>query len=219
MNVTCRHCHAFHWLDERVKNSALSRPEYSRCCHHGKVSLGLLPLPPEKLRTLFTTEHSAGKQFREHIRQYNSALAFTSFTAKELHDNVNAGGGGPWVWKTGYTIYHRVGSLFPTDPRNPLYAQLYFYDALDALDYRMRRNSGLDQQTMQDLQGLLRECNRYTQVFFHANEILERTPSQELGILIVADPMPQPLECLFSQHKYVRPCNRKDRLLWKSKIH
>src|ERR1700733_10312613 len=44
---------------------------------------------------------------------------------------------------------------------------------------------------------------------------LKRTTNKFCAYL----PLPQPLECLFSQHKYIRPCNRKDRLLWKSKIH
>ena len=75
------------------------------------------------------------KEFRENIRRYNCALAFTSFTAK-IKD-VNGGGGGPWVWKTGYTIYHQAGTILPHTENNPRYAQLYFYDPQEALEYRM----------------------------------------------------------------------------------
>jgi hypothetical protein len=49
MNVVCPHCAAFHWLDERVKHSPISAPQFASCCHHGKVSLDLLPDPPETL--------------------------------------------------------------------------------------------------------------------------------------------------------------------------
>jgi hypothetical protein len=47
MNATCSHCGAFHWLIERIKNSPVSAPRFSRCCHHGKVRPGILPQPPE----------------------------------------------------------------------------------------------------------------------------------------------------------------------------
>jgi hypothetical protein len=187
MDTICTHCGAFHWIDERNKASPKCRPEFSRCCHHGNVSLDHLPLPPERLRTLFTNDSPNAKHFRERIRQYNSALAFTSFTAKEKEQSVNAGGGAPWVWKTGYTIYHRIGTLFPNNPVDPRYSQLYFYDPLEALDYRMRRNDKLHRETMQYLQDMLRDSNPYTLLFFHSNEVLERTPARELGIHIIAD--------------------------------
>jgi hypothetical protein len=132
MNTTCSHCGAFHWLLEHVKNSLASAPQFSHCCHHGKVRPGILPHPPERLRELFTADTSEAKHFRNVIRQYNCALAFTSFSAKESNDNSQ--NHGPWVWKSGYTIYHRVGSLIPDAVRDAKYAQLYFYDPGEALD-------------------------------------------------------------------------------------
>lgn len=195
MTQKCVHCHALHWLDERVKNSSKSDPEFARCCHHGKVSLPKLPQPPDRLRNLYTNDDADAKHFRERIRQYNSALAFASFTAKEKTENtsgnatrnVNAGGGGPWVWKSGYTIYHRVGTIFPDAPENARYSQLYFYDPDEALDIRMRRNGKLNRDTMKYLEDLLLSSNHYTHVFFHAKEVLDRSPSHDLGIRVVAD--------------------------------
>jgi hypothetical protein len=186
MIAKCTHCAAFHWLDERLKRSAKSSPMFSLCCHNGKVSLERLPDPPEELYKLFTEDSTQAKEFRESIRQYNCALAFTSFGAKE--QDVNSGGGGPWVWKTGYTIYHRAGALIPAADRPPTYAQLYFYDPVDALNYRMNRNKDLSRETMDCLQNMLLRVNRYKTLFFHAFEILESTPSRELGIRIIADP-------------------------------
>jgi hypothetical protein len=150
MNATCSYCGAFHWLIKRVKNSPASAPRFSRCCHHGKVRPGILPQPPERLRLLFTADTSDAKHFRNAIRQYNSALAFTSFTAKETNDNSQ--NRGPWIWKSGYTIYHRVGSLIPNAVRDAKYAQLYFYDPDEALDIRMQRNDKLNRDTMEYLQ-------------------------------------------------------------------
>jgi hypothetical protein len=141
------------------------------------------------------SEDDNAKHFRDRIRQYNSALAFTSFTAKEKTDNVsgepiqnvNADGGGPWVWKSGYTIYHRVGTLFPDTANNPCYAQLYFYDPDEALDIQMRRNDKLNRDTMKYLEDFLLTSNHYTHVFFRAKEVLDRNPSRDLGIRIIAD--------------------------------
>jgi len=186
MNAMCTHCHALHWLNERLKRSSLSSPQFSLCCHNGKVRLEMLPDPPEQLLALFTADTADAKRFRENIRQYNCALAFTSFTANE--QDVNSRGGGPWVWKTGYTIYHRAGSLFPNLPRPPIYSQLYFYDPTDAVDYRMQRNDNLQRDTMLSLQNMLLRVNRYSSMFFHAFEILQTTPSRDLGIRILADP-------------------------------
>jgi hypothetical protein len=159
MNIICAHCAAYHWLDERVSDSPISSPRFSQCCHHGSVRLEQLPDPPEELKSLFSTQSTKAKEFRERIRQYNSALAFTSFTTKERNDN--SGGSGPWVWKTGYTIYHRVGTIFPNAQNDPMYAQLYFYDPVDALQYRMKRNENLKRETMNSLQNMLMETNRY----------------------------------------------------------
>jgi hypothetical protein len=111
MDVICSDCHSLHWLEEKLKDSPMSAPAFSHCCHRGKVHLPLQNDAPEPLYTLFTSDTKQAKQFRENIRQYNSALAFTSFTAKETNEEND--GGGPWVWKSGYTIYHRAGSLFP----------------------------------------------------------------------------------------------------------
>ena len=191
MNVQCIACHAFHWQDERLRNSSGSNPQFSRCCHHGKVKLPALPAPPDGLHRLFTSESSDAKQFRKRIRQYNSALTFTSFTANDKSmTNVNSSGGGPWVWKCGYTIYHQAGGLFPEAGNNPTYAQLYFYDPEEALDYRMHNenNVGVNRDTMEYLQNMLYEINQYKPLFFHAYKILRSTPSRELAIRIVADP-------------------------------
>ena len=186
MNVECLHCHALHWLDERVKQSDKSSPIFSQCCHHGKVQLDPLPEPPVHLQTLFTADSDDAKEFRERIRQYNSALTFTSFTANE--EDVNRGGKGPWIWKLGYTIYHRASSLIPNSVNNPKYAQLYFYDPEEALQIRMNRNTRLNSETMFYLQNTLLDINRFVDLYFHSLEILDRMPSIDLQIRILADP-------------------------------
>src|SRR6266446_3261740 len=88
MNVQCLFCGAFHWLHERLKASSTTSPAFPRCCHHGAVSLDPLPDPPQQLKALFTTHSTVANEFRENIRQYNCALAFTSFLSKETHEDA-----------------------------------------------------------------------------------------------------------------------------------
>jgi hypothetical protein len=123
-NVLCRYCSAFHWMDERLKDSPVSSPRFSKCCHHGRVYLEPFPDPPDDLLLLYTDGSPTARFFREHIRQYNAALAFTSFFANE--QDLNSGGGGPWTWKSGYTIYHRAGGLIPRSPERVRSVPFYF---------------------------------------------------------------------------------------------
>jgi hypothetical protein len=111
MNVTYIHCGTFHWSSERLKRSSSSSPIFGSCCHHNKVVLDHLPEPPLPFKLLFTLHSTKAKQFRANIRQYNGALSFTLFTANIV--NINVGSRGPWVWKSGYTIYHRIGTVEP----------------------------------------------------------------------------------------------------------
>jgi hypothetical protein len=137
MSHSCTHCDALHWVTEHVSGT-VTKPEFGRCCQHGAVKLDPLPDPPGDLYTLLTDGGLPSRRFRTLIRQYNSALTFTSFTANQ--QDVNTGGRGPWVWKNGYTLYHNSGSLLPQNDARPVYTQLYFYDAHDAHDFRMNRN-------------------------------------------------------------------------------
>jgi len=50
---------------------------WTPCCAQGKVMLPLLAPPPEPLRWLLTSNEIDAKDFRQHIRSYNNALAFT----------------------------------------------------------------------------------------------------------------------------------------------
>jgi hypothetical protein len=106
----------------------------------------------------------------------------------QMKKNVNVGGGGPWVCKSGYTIYHRVSPLLPHAENNAKYAQLYFYDPKDALQIRLNRNEGRNRDTMDYLQNTLLQNNRYNALFYHSKEVLDCTPSRELHIRLLADP-------------------------------
>jgi hypothetical protein len=69
-----------------------------------------------------------------------------------------------------------------------LYAQLYFYDAVDALNYWKRRNPNPRRQILAIIQQALSQSNPFCQVFLHACDILRRLDSGTLAIHIVDNP-------------------------------
>ncbi|KAI0069691.1 hypothetical protein K474DRAFT_1694009 [Panus rudis PR-1116 ss-1] len=173
----CRHCGALHWIGESVRSSA-SRPEF--------VHLDPLPDPPLELRALYTGDDVPSREFRLNVRQYNFALSFTSYEVNE--QDVNHGGRGPWIYKVGYQLFHRAGSLLPLEGQWPRYAQLYFYDAQDALHYRMQLNPNLCPNTMATLQRVIFDSHHYTRVYMQAYEILQQHPAEDIEIRLIADP-------------------------------
>ena len=147
----CPSCKALHWLDERLSDSSKIRPKFGMCCYNGKISLPSLPQPPPELYWLLTTEDPRGRSFRDHIRNYNAALAMTS-VGRQLDNTLN-NGGGPWIFKLHGELSHRIGSLLPPPDHTPCYAQLYIYDSEQALRYRTDNphNSELDHATLLEL--------------------------------------------------------------------
>jgi len=173
MTVPCPFCGAYHWLREKVSNSSRLRPEFGTCCQRGHVDILLLPRPPSLLRHLFESDDRMSKNFREHIRQYNMSLAFTSLGVREDRSVNNRGG---WVFRISGELCHLIGPLLPNDNVPPSYAQLYVYDPRSALDHRMRRNDNLQRNTMACLQIMLSINHRYANCFQHARDILDDYP-------------------------------------------
>src|ERR1700761_6410170 len=63
MDVSCSHCHAKHWIEERVSTSSLRNPKFGMCCNHGKVIIDTLEDAPQELRTLFEGDSVQAKEF------------------------------------------------------------------------------------------------------------------------------------------------------------
>ena len=143
MEHTCPKCGALHWLDERVQKagSTTLHPLFGMCCSDGNIRLPAPPPPPEPIKQLFSASTPEAQHFRQNIRQYNSALAFTSLGA-QVDDGVNRGGGGPSVFKIHGEQHPKIGSLLPSDERTPVYTQLYTIDSRAVQNHRMQRNGG-----------------------------------------------------------------------------
>ncbi len=174
-----------HWPEERVSGSSTVTPKFGVCCNHGKVVLPLLNEPPPALLFLFTSNNRQAVEFRENIRQYNAALAFTSMGVHE--DKAINNGGSTYVYRINGELCHRIGALVPSEGQQPQYAQLYIHDPHAALAQRMRRNSNLRPDTMASLQALLLEFHAYSAAFKHAHEVLCESQSQEISLNICLD--------------------------------
>lgn len=176
MDRACTKCGALHWLMERTTatGSSNSRPLFSMCCGNGNVQLPAIAPPPVQLAHFFSESTQQAQRFRDNIRQYNAALAFTSLGVK-VDNTVNTGGGGPPTFRIHGELCHQLGSLFPRNGERPAYAQLYIYDPRTALDHRMHCNPSLDPNIMQCLQHIILSNHRWTATFKQASNIFQQT--------------------------------------------
>ncbi|PCH39864.1 hypothetical protein WOLCODRAFT_54934, partial [Wolfiporia cocos MD-104 SS10] len=117
------------------------------------------------------------RSFRDKIRQYNNAFAFTSVTVNV--DNAILNGSGPYSFKIHGALYHKMGSLLPQEGLQPSYAQLYIHDPQAALETCNMRNHNLDPGIMGELQVMFKEHNPFVPLYHHAFEILQAKPPEE----------------------------------------
>ena len=65
------------WKGRRVAEAAMFHPLFATRCGCGDIELPPVPPPPEQLSCFSTAPTPQANRFRQHIRQYNTALAFT----------------------------------------------------------------------------------------------------------------------------------------------
>ena len=173
MDVACPDCGALHWLEEQLKGCRIGHPRFGMCCFEGKIKIPKLDDLPPELFNLFRGQDDISKKFRDHIRNYNNALAMTSQGGKQDTDINN--GGGPYVYRVHGRMYHQSGSLIHRQEATPVFAQLYIYDPQEALDFRMnnRANSDLHRGTMQTLQDMLYRRHPAVQLYRQAFEMTQ----------------------------------------------
>jgi hypothetical protein len=80
---------------------------------------------------LLASTDTQGRHFKDNLRQYNAAFAFTSsrcdiVSAEERNANSNRGGFN--AFQIHGALCHRQGPLLPVEGNAPSYAQLYIYD-------------------------------------------------------------------------------------------
>ena len=185
MDIQCSDCGALHWKSERLAGSS----KFGMCCFSGKIKIPRLDNPPPELLHLLSGQEDLCKKFRDHIRNYNNALAMTSLGCDQ-DKAINRDGGGPYVFKVQGRLYHQTGSLLPRPGSSPVYSQLYIYDPQEALDYRMnnRANTSLHRGTMQTLQDMLYRHHPGVQIYKQAFELTQHMgPDQQCKIALRFD--------------------------------
>jgi Helitron helicase-like domain at N-terminus len=147
-----------------------------------QILLPTLTAAPQPLHRLLHDQTQDAKTFRDHIRNYNSAFAFTSFGVTAIDHTVNAGQG-PWVFKVNGEVFHTHGSLLPNEGQTPIYAQLYFYDSTQATNHRLAHaaNQNLDRAILQDMHDMLRTSNHFAVTYQHAIERLRTQPPNDMN--------------------------------------
>lgn len=139
---------------------------------------------PSLLHDLYIDNRAPAKKFREHIRHYNKAFAFTSTGGSFCLDGSVFDGRGPPCYKIQGDLYHRLGPLCPEDGHVPTYSQLYIWDNAEALGYRQHKNPNTHPETMEAIQNMLMTCNPFIHVYLQAREIVMHTdlPSYSLRL-------------------------------------
>ena len=144
------------------------------------IKLPPLITPPLELQQLYDNGDEKAKSFREHIREYNAANAFTSLGT--TLDQRLISGRGPTSFTIHGELRHRTGSLIPLPDQHVVYSQLYIYDPNSALDSRRGRNSQLRVDILKIIQKCLLGVNPFPEKFQHAYQILSQLDSHDPSI-------------------------------------
>lgn len=158
MDKECSFCHALHFAGENPN-----------CCHKGKVTLPPLAPYPQELMQLLTQNTPESCNFRDHIRQYNSSVAFASFGA----NIVKPSSFGPYAFRLHGQIYHRSGCLHPSAGTTPSYSQLYIMEASQAVDIRLQNsaNEACRRDTVSLLTNVIARTNPYAAAFKQMEQV------------------------------------------------
>ncbi|XP_057335011.1 uncharacterized protein LOC130673819 [Microplitis mediator] len=154
MDYVCSYCGALKWKDESV----------GMCCLSGQIKLWPITAPPDPLMSLLNGDHSKSESFLKNIRKYNSLFQMTSFRAKQIDkDKYN------YSFIVQGQVHHSIGSIYPHEPNQEKFLQVYFIDNHDTqLKQRCKNincDSQIDKNLAMDLQLLLRENNIYVKKF------------------------------------------------------
>ena len=119
MNELCQYCESLRFPNEQ-----------RNCCHNGKVSLTQLCEYPESFKELLMSSTQDSINFRNNIRNYNSAFAFASFGS-----NVDIPQGhGTYCFRIHGQTYHCTNTLYPNDGEELQYGQLYIIEGSQAIN-------------------------------------------------------------------------------------
>ena len=138
-------------------------------------------------------------QFRQNIRNYNNAFAFSSLGVKR--DLSVYGPQGIYTFRIQGQLCHRIGSLLPPPGKEPAFSQIYIYDSnpMHQAQQRMSHYPDLlNVNTVLSLQAMLHRYNPYIETFLTARERLAEHSNVSLHIKLVDLPH-------YDSRRYNRP--------------
>ena len=189
----CPLCGAKFWEREKLSSSTKNCYKFSLCCGQGKVVLPPLASPPEMLMHLLAAADKRGREFRDKIRAYNSALAFASLGVNLDKELANARRG-VYTFRIQGVVHHYIGQLTPREGEVPSFAQIYIHDgtAEGEIENRLRHLGEASLPELRGLQALMHEVNPYVQYFRHGIELMRAQGGTDVRMIIRADGVPDP---------------------------
>nr|XP_042913564.1 uncharacterized protein LOC122273596 [Parasteatoda tepidariorum] len=139
---------------------------------------------PELLLKLLSDNSIEARNYRNHIREYNSALAFASFGARIKPPPGN----GPYFFRIHGQIYHMVSPLYSNDQNNAGYGQLYIFDSTEATNRRIENNTGYLRSVMEQLDSLLRQINPFAASYLQMHQFIQLNPAADVNLVFMEDP-------------------------------
>ncbi|GBL83774.1 hypothetical protein AVEN_132666-1 [Araneus ventricosus] len=169
MSEQCGFCGAVYWKEE--KNTA---HKYTKCCHDGKVQLPAF---------LLTENSPDAKNYRQRIRECNSALAFASMGAQIKPPR----GTGPYCYRLHGQVYHRVSPLYASDQHKESYEQLYVFDSSEATEKRLSNNQNCLHHVFEKLDLKLREINPFAQSYLQMHRLVQEHSTTSVKMVFLED--------------------------------
>lgn len=133
--VYCTYCGAKRWLWEKVSRTAQSAT-FKLCCNSGKVRIPLPEVPPEPLRTLWTSSNAIA-HFRDNVRAYNNVFAFSFIGVtldRALANSINV----LIPFRIVGRASHRIGPMIPEQGQQPGFAQVHISTLLQTAELHAR---------------------------------------------------------------------------------
>ncbi|CAN6582717.1 unnamed protein product [Malus baccata var. baccata] len=109
---------------------------------------------------LFSYQTNEGRHFRQNIRAYNHAFAFTSMRV-HVDEKINIGGCGIYTFRAQCALYHKIGGLLPYEGNRPRFLQAYINDTEHEVENRMCESEVLDRCVVEKIQQMLKNHNPF----------------------------------------------------------
>ncbi|CAF3852662.1 unnamed protein product [Rotaria sp. Silwood1] len=188
MDNVCQHCNALHFKEECTSDR---HDEFKQCRHYGSVELpDLLPYP-DGIRALLQGTDLEARNFRENIRNYNSALTLVFMGAQIDFPQ----GFGPYCFRIHGQIYHRIGPLHPDPDQRAQFGPFYILDSFVALKERIvnAANENCNETTMSKLDDIIKSMNPFAAAF----KMMREVEQEEIDRAKREKRAPRPLRMIF----------------------